>query len=150
MSPTLEQLQGLRAITLWQPWAGLIAHKFKQIETRSWSTDYRGIILIHSAKRPVYPSELEPFSEYVSNFDFVQDLGKIVAIAKLTDCVLMTDEFIEQQSELEKLCGNWQPGRYAWQLSQIQKIDPIPCPGKQGLWIPPKELIAKLILDQLI
>ncbi|MCT7958856.1 ASCH domain-containing protein [Laspinema palackyanum] len=150
MSQTLEQLQEIRAITLWQPWAGLIAHKFKQIETRSWYTNYRGLLLIHAAKRPVYPSELEPFLQYVSNLDFIQDLGKIVAIAKLTDCVLMTEEFIEQQSELERLCGNWQPGRFAWQLENIQKIDPIPCQGKQGLWIPNKELIAKLILDQVI
>lgn len=150
MSQTLEQLQLIRAITLWQPWAGLIANQVKLVETRSWSTNYKGTILIHSAKRPVYQSELEPFSEYVSNFDFTQDLGKIVAIAELTDCILMTEEFIEKQSELERLCGNWQPGRYAWKLTEIRKIDPIPCQGKQGLWIPPKDLITKLILEDLI
>ncbi len=73
-----------------------------------------------------------------------------MAIAELTDCILMTEEFIEKQSELERLCGNWQPGRYAWQLSNIRKIDPIPCQGKQGLWVPPKELITQLILEDLI
>ena len=31
----------MRAITLTQPWATLVALGFKKIETRSWSTDYR-------------------------------------------------------------------------------------------------------------
>jgi hypothetical protein len=145
-----EQSKVIRAITIWQPWATLIAKKLKQIETRSWSTTYQGIILIHAAKRTPLESELKPFTQYLQDVDVHKDLGKIVAIAQLTDCVLMTEEFIENQSELERLCGNWQPGRYAWQLSNIRKIDPIPSQGKQGLWVPPKELITQLILEDLI
>ncbi len=37
-----------RALTLWQPWASLIAIGAKTIETRSWSTAYRGPLLIHA------------------------------------------------------------------------------------------------------
>jgi hypothetical protein len=151
MSPTTEQSKLIRGITLWQPWAGLVANKFKRVETRSWATTYRGVILIHSAKRTPLPSELEPFSKYVPSLsELTQDFGKLVAIAQLNDCILMTEEFIEKQSELERLCGNWQPGRYAWKLTEIRKIDPIPCQGKQGLWIPPKDMITKLILEDLI
>lgn len=39
-----------KAISLWQPWASLIAYGVKTIETRSWSTSYRGPIAIHAAK----------------------------------------------------------------------------------------------------
>lgn len=42
----------MKAITLWQPWASLIAVGAKTIETRSWSTKYRGPLAIHAAKRP--------------------------------------------------------------------------------------------------
>jgi hypothetical protein len=31
----------MKALTLTQPWASLVAFKAKRIETRSWSTNYR-------------------------------------------------------------------------------------------------------------
>lgn len=40
----------MRSLTLHQPWASLIAVGAKTIETRSWSTTYRGPILIHASK----------------------------------------------------------------------------------------------------
>lgn len=39
----------MRAITLTQPWATLVAIGAKRIETRSWSTPYRGPLAIHAA-----------------------------------------------------------------------------------------------------
>lgn len=41
----------MKSISLWQPYASLIAWGDKQIETRSWPTSYRGPLLIHAAKR---------------------------------------------------------------------------------------------------
>lgn len=40
----------MKALTLWQPWASLVALGVKTIETRSWSTSYRGPLAIHAAK----------------------------------------------------------------------------------------------------
>jgi len=40
----------MKAISLWQPYGTLIAIEAKHYETRSWSTSYRGPILIHAAK----------------------------------------------------------------------------------------------------
>jgi hypothetical protein len=40
----------MKAITILQPWAGLIPAGAKTIETRSWATKYRGPIAIHAAK----------------------------------------------------------------------------------------------------
>jgi hypothetical protein len=39
----------VKAITLTQPWATLVAIGAKRIETRSWRTDYRGPLAIHAA-----------------------------------------------------------------------------------------------------
>ncbi len=41
----------MRALSLHQPWASLIAEGVKTIETRSWATKYRGPLAIHAAKR---------------------------------------------------------------------------------------------------
>jgi hypothetical protein len=40
----------MRAISLWQPWATLIAIGAKSVETRSWATPFRGELVIHAAK----------------------------------------------------------------------------------------------------
>jgi hypothetical protein len=56
----------MKAISLWQPWATLVAIGAKTIETRGWSTSYRGPIAIHAAKKliPDFGSicHSEPFS----------------------------------------------------------------------------------------
>ena len=41
----------MKAISLWNPWAALIRCGAKTIETRSWSTQYRGQLAIHAAKK---------------------------------------------------------------------------------------------------
>lgn len=39
----------MKALTLYQPWAALVAAGAKRIETRSWYTLYRGPLAIHAA-----------------------------------------------------------------------------------------------------
>ena len=43
-----DLLKEVRAISLWQPWATLIANGHKRYETRAWRTAYRGPLLIHA------------------------------------------------------------------------------------------------------
>lgn len=46
----------MKALSIKQPWASLIAHGIKDIENRTWFTHYRGRIYIHaSAKWYKYP-----------------------------------------------------------------------------------------------
>ena len=40
----------MKALTIIQPWATLIASGHKVNETRSWKTNYRGEILIHEER----------------------------------------------------------------------------------------------------
>jgi hypothetical protein len=44
------ETDGFPAITLWQPWASLVACGAKQWETRGWRTSHRGPLRIHAAK----------------------------------------------------------------------------------------------------
>ncbi len=54
----------MKAISLLQPWATLVAIGAKRIETRSWATNYRGPLAIHASKSPKMVNKLtwdEPF-----------------------------------------------------------------------------------------
>lgn len=42
----------MKALTIIQPWATLIASGHKMNETRSWKTNYRGEVLIHAGNLP--------------------------------------------------------------------------------------------------
>lgn len=48
----------MKALTVKQPWAGLIIAGGKDIENRTWRTSYRGRVLIHAAKTPVPYAEI--------------------------------------------------------------------------------------------
>ena len=41
----------MRALSIRQPWAWLIAEAVKDIENRRWATTYRGVFLIHAGKQ---------------------------------------------------------------------------------------------------
>jgi hypothetical protein len=88
----------MKALTVQQPWATLIAVGAKQIETRSWKTDYRGPLAIHASKNmPVQNRVLmykSPFAEYLHKYDVKQTrmvnhipLGCILATCDLVDIV---------------------------------------------------------------
>ncbi len=134
-SPSVESC--LSSFVLWQPWASLIPLGLKHYETRSWKTNYRGKLLICSAAassgqhkeylKICSEIELPPWSDFPH--------GCAIAICDLVDCIEMTPEFIEQQSKTEILCGDWQVGRYAWKLENIELItEPFAVKGKQGLF----------------
>ena len=134
----------MKTITLWQPWASLIATGAKKIETRSWPTKYRGLLAIHaSASAPSWVKKLrfiEPYRSvlYKHNLLLSADkwpFGKVVATCNLVDCVEITNQFIDGLTEQEKAFGDYTPGRYAWILEDVKKLDPpVPAKGKQGLW----------------
>ena len=132
----------VKAITLWQPWASLIALGHKKHETRSWPTSYRGPLAIHAAKRPIdfdTRAWLAQLSELYQGIDIPVDdesypLGVIVCTCKLV-AVHSTLEAYQKVSIVDASFGDYTPGRYAWELSDVQKLEPpIPVRGAQGLW----------------
>lgn len=148
----------MKAITLWQPWASLIAHQLKQVETRSWSTEYRGLLAIHAGKRfNTYQKHLtlhDPrFRDPLKRAGALLGakpplpLGKVVAIVELTDVRQITWNNRPQQESAEFTFGDFTPGRFMWFLKLIQRLEkPIPARGYQGLWgwSPPESLLPVL------
>ncbi len=131
----------MKAITLWQPWASLVAIGAKTIETRSWSTPYRGELAIHAAKRNPLFSSLD-FHQLVRDvfkkfgIDYNVPLGVIVATCELVD-VFPVENFwpMLHDHPLEASFGDWSEKRFGWQLSNIKMLEPpIPARGSQGFW----------------
>lgn len=151
------------SLSLWQPWASLMAIGEKYIETRTWGTDYRGWLAIHATKKT--PQDLhyliteEPFRSALATLPRKQrtlgnvDLGEyylphlpegaIVAMGYLCACKKIAshdhaDRVIAeslQHGKHEAMFGDFSPGRTAWIFRTIIPIDPpIPTGGGRGLW----------------
>lgn len=111
----------LKALSLKQPWANMVASGDKTIETRKWPTDYRGPLLIVSSKSPAIPPA-----------------GYALAIATLVDCRPMTSA-----DEIAAKCHFYQ-GAYAWVLRDVRRVKPFLVHGRLGIYdvpVPEDEMI---------
>ena len=95
----------MKALSLWQPWATLVAIGAKKNETRSWETLYRGPLAIHAAKTwsgklaklavtNPYSQAMRDAGESVTHFKPGDALpkGHVVCTVDLTDCVRITEK----------------------------------------------------------
>ena len=123
----------MKVISIKEPFATLIKENIKNIETRSWKTNYRREIYIHASKVSD-KTRTQELSDLTKNLKM--NNGNIIAKATLVDCKYMDQKFIKEikQNETEYLCGYYEEGRYAWILKDIKKIKPIPAKGKLNIW----------------
>lgn len=143
----------MKAISVLQPHASLIAIGAKGLETRSWSTPYRGPLAIHASKRlEGEQGKLcirEPFFSVLTEAGFkvgwyVVDpervyaklpTGVIIATCNLVDCIKMTPEFINKVQRPELDFGKYVIGHYAWVLEDVKQLEfPVPAKGKLRIW----------------
>ena len=124
----------MKVITIKQPWATLIAKGYKEYEFRTWKTKYRGDILIHAGKG----IDKKAISRF-ENFNLQYPQGCIIAKGKITDCVYVDEEFINETvpKNLEVYRGlvskeNWEG--YGFKIEDIKEIEPIYINGKLSLW----------------
>lgn len=133
----------MRAITVWQPYATLLAERHKKIETRSWATNVRGAVAIHSAKKPfeevkslIHPRSIEVISRLL--YPFLLDrlpTGYVLGAGNLVDCKLIDESFLETLNSTERLLGDYTLGRYAWIFEDVKHFrTPILAKGLQGFW----------------
>jgi len=110
-----------KAISLWEPWASLMAMGIKTIETRHWATKYRGDLIICSAKKDIgvkaLSSLLNSFPKQVSQ-QLIHNLsyGKALCKVTVTDCKLTQNITDQEQFPY----GNFEPNRYGWITENVQ------------------------------
>lgn len=150
----------MKALSLWQPWATLVAIGAKQIETRSWKTSHRGLLAIHATN--VFSDEnrklaymAEPFASTLIMAGYnlrgplraeFLPLGAIVAVVDLVGCSTTNDIPMHWDvSAQERAFGDYSANRYAWFLGNIRQLKtPVPCRGWQQLWNVPAEIVAEI------
>jgi hypothetical protein len=147
----------MKALTLTQPWATLVAIGAKRIETRSWYTAYRGPLAIHAAKG--FPKWARQFTTEAVVYEAVKaqycqrdidnrakgfpayPLGVVLATCRLVYCVptervaAAACPFRDLLTVQEREFGDYEEGRFAWILDNMQALaEPIPAKGALGLW----------------
>jgi len=104
----------MKAISIRQPWAHRIIHEGKDVENRTWRTNYRGPVLIHAS---MSKAELhrDDYGKYL--------YGGIIGMAEIVDCV----------SEMD---SKWFMGPYGFVLENVRELPAIPCKGKLSFFTP--------------
>lgn len=136
----------MRCISICQPWASAIFLGHKTIETRGWSTRYRGPLLIHASKT---------FTKFAQNFAAEElavgrglerfPLGAILGVVEL-ESIGETEDQDYLISALERRYGDFSWGRFGWQLTNIRPFkEPIGYSGRQGLFNVPDSVVAEAI-----
>lgn len=134
----------MKVLSLWQPWASAMAIGLKTIETRHWSTNYRGPLAIHAALR--WTREEQLWGAYMAALHGEQVLadpprgvivavGVLVDIERTEDLVPGSDLELPRLTETEEMWGNYGSKRFGWIFKNLIALhEPIPMRGKQGLW----------------
>ena len=129
----------MRAISLHQPWATLVALGIKQTETRHWPTDYRGRLAIHAAKkwdascREAAARFAKAHPEHAEVL-LAPPRGAVVCVVELVDCYEFRANLPAYVTEADYEAGSMNPGRFGWRLTGPQPISPIPEKGRQRFW----------------
>lgn len=136
---------GIRALTVRQPWAACIVSCRKTTENRTWSTGYRGPVLIHAAQAVDTDAlQISAQREHMwralgTDPTAAHVRGAVIAVARLVDCHL------ENHQACCRPWGETGRGIWHWTLRDVLKLpDPVPCKGRLGLWIPDVGLMRSL------
>lgn len=118
----------MKALSIRQPWADAIIWHGKDVENRSWRTDFRGPVLIHAAKAwgPQERADLAFVEDMTATKLEDVDrplLGGIVGQAEIVDCV-------------EEMESRWFFGRYGFVLRNAEPLPFQPCKGRLGFFTP--------------
>lgn len=135
----------MKALTLTQPWANEMVDGWKTYETRSWRTNYRGLLAIHAAIGfPVWAREFAETERALGRVPTRIARGAILGVVNVLDCI-RAEEAALDVSALERHLGDYSFGRWAWKTELVKKLDaPIACRGALGLWEVPSEIAAIL------
>lgn len=148
----------MKSITLWQPWASLMAVGAKRVETRWWpaprTLQKDEAVAIHAAVRAPWKgfnemsgmaisAAIEAFGKFGIEKPELLPTGCVVAVC-VFQCCRPTDILLDEVSTKERLFGDYSAGRYGWELPLLYRLpEPIAARGQQGLWEweAPEELV---------
>lgn len=150
----------ITVLSVRQPWAYLIVAGLKDVENRTWKTNYRGELYIHAGK--AFDWDALPFiqANHVDVWQTIAQqfhlLGWVIPRREITNSMRgQLGAIIGRVNLID--CGRsksiWaQPEvAYHWQVGNAQSIVPIPMRGQLGLFqIPHPPLIETEYFEETI
>lgn len=158
----------MKALSLRQPWAWLVVTGYKTIETRTWKTNYRGLLLIHASGKwdkraeadyraileeayrgtglPILPLHNIERAYRSSAIDSVKFTGGIIGFVGLSACMPFTKLEWHYTAKRHLVPLGWgYEGRLAWHMYNATKFpESIACKGMLKLWTPAADIINKI------
>lgn len=145
----------MKALTVRQPWASLIADGTKVYETRSWPPPKTLIgerIAIHAGKQCDHRA-----ADGFGYAPYDMELGVLVCTARIVAAhylwgdqhhgvIQSSTRSLSRDADPDFGCqmygaipidayGDYAPGRWAWRLVDVDPLDPpVPARGRHGLW----------------
>jgi len=113
----------MKALSIRQPWTWLIVQGYKDIENRTWSTKFRGEILVHAGLR----FDNEGYKKIMKTTDIKMpkkesfERGGIIGSIEIIDCITQSD-------------SPWFIGPYGFVLKNPQEKNFVPCKGQLGFF----------------
>lgn len=148
----------MRALSLWQPWAWLVATGRKRFETRAWGTRYRGPLVIHAsahwdtdlARLCATDGALVDVLRAARTHAAELPRGAFVGVVELTACYRCGPGCLTNGpalSPFEAKLGLYRRGRYAFALDTPRSFtEPIRGRGMPGLFSPPASVRSTIDL----
>ena len=136
----------IKVLSIRQPWAWLICSRIKDVENRTWKTNYRGRLYIHAGKTFDWDAIgfcrligehhaatmiYEYFCPCQGKFtDHLDEFGAIIGCVDLVDCI--------QNSR-----SIWaEPGLFHWKVNHPLELAPIPLKGQLGIFEVNREILG--------
>lgn len=130
MSPTLL------ALSIRQPWAGLIVAGRKSIEVRTWPTAHRGPLLVHASKvRDERPEATQWVTPAVA--PFCELTGGVIGLVDLIECrdYRTPPEFLaDRAAHLNAPHWFQLQGLFGFRLANPVRVTFFPCSGQTRLF----------------
>ncbi|ODS87283.1 MAG: hypothetical protein ABS44_11750 [Chryseobacterium sp. SCN 40-13] len=147
----------MKALSIKQPWASLIVQGIKDIENRTWKTNFRGRIYVHASGNPLctffskntlrnigFSDEMIEallLSDCLINTE-VKKLSAIIGEVDIIDCVINHESIWAEKSHYP-INPAEHPIKpiYNWILANPTRYErPIPAKGKLSFWEPDIDL----------
>ena len=132
-------IRSIPAITVYQPYASLMAGGHKTYEWRTWFVQYRGPLIIHAAKMILKETWLNPLVRDALQRMGYADIealptGGIVGLVRLDGYRPVEYLLGKQMSPLDLSLCTRTPGGFGWVLKDARQLPFVACRGAQGVW----------------
>lgn len=150
----------MKALSVKQPWAALIASGQKTIETRTWPTKYRGALLICSSAKPEneggfqcpqcfsfqdkydIQASVELMGRLAGGETFCKDCGVWVIPTPIqaspSGVMMCVAELVDCRpmtaADEKAACCKVYDGAYSLVLQNVRRVNPVPVKGQLGLF----------------